>query len=206
VFVLDGASGNTIGSIASGAGNILRANGSAGVWLSGPATLGNAVRGNSILLNDELGIALGDDLVENPNDPGDPDVGANRFQNTPELVDVTFVGNQVTGTYSVSTNPINATYPLLVDFFIAAAGSEQGETYLGTTVYSTADYATGEVAQIFTAVAPLANGEDVVATATDSAGNTSEFTAIAITATPEPGAFASGLSALALLAVRRRRR
>ena len=204
VYLLNTASQNTIGSIASGTGNILRANGAAGVWLSGANTVGNAVRGNSILLNGSIGIEIGDTFFENPNDPGDPDEGANRMQNTPELVDVTFVGNQVTGSYSVSTNPMNATYPLFVDFYIADADSEEGQTYLGSTVYSTSDFATGEVSQVFSAVAPLANGQDVVATATDSAGNTSEFTAIAITATPEPAAAACQLAALAAIALRRR--
>ena len=205
VYVLNGASQNTIGSIASGTGNILRANGAAGVWLFGATTIENAVRGNSILLNGSIGIELGDIFFDNPNDPNDPDSGENRLQNTPELSDVTFVGNQVTGTYLVSTAPANATYPLLIDFYIADAESEEGETYLGTTTYSTSDFATGEVSQVFSAAAPLANGNDVVATATDSAGNTSEFTAIAITASPEPGALAGELAVLALLVLRRRR-
>jgi hypothetical protein len=206
VFVSNGASQNTIGGIAAGAGNVLRANGAAGVYLSGATSIGNAVRGNSILLNGSIGIEIGDHFFENPNDPGDPDSGANRLQNTPELVDVTFVGNQVTATYSVSTDPVNATYPLLIDFYRADADSEEGETYLGSTVYATTDFATGVVSQLFTSLAPLADGNDVVATATDSAGNTSEFTAIAITVVPEPGALACGLTAFALLATRRRRR
>jgi hypothetical protein len=205
IYVLNGANQNAIGGIASGEGNVLRANGAAGVLMSGASSLGNAVRGNSILLNGSGGIQLGDSYLM-PNDPGDPDSGANRLQNTPELVDVRFAGNQVTAAFSVSTDPQNATYPLVVDFYRADVDSEEGQTYLGSTVYSAIDFNAGEVSKVFTTAAPLADGNDVVATATDAAGNTSEFTAIAITVVPEPGAFACGLTAFASIAIRRRRR
>ena len=117
------------------------------------------MRGNSMLRNGQLGIELDDILFENPNDPGDPDVGRNRLQNTPELVDVTFVGNQVTGSYSVSTDPVNATYPL-ADRLLHRGTSipSRARPTSATTIYSTTDFATGEVSQVFTAVAPLANG------------------------------------------------
>jgi hypothetical protein len=204
VFIVDGASQNTVGSTTAGAGNLLRANGASGVWVSSDTSIDNAVRGNSTLLNGSIGIELGDFFAE-PNDPGDPDSGANRLQNTPELVDVVVAGDQVTAAFSISTNPANATYPLLVDFYIADADAEEGESYVGTSTYSATDFATGEVSKVFTAAAPLAPGNEVVATATDSAGNTSEFTDIAITVVPEPGVFACELAAFAAIAIRRRR-
>jgi hypothetical protein len=206
VYIVGGASQNVVGSTEAGAGNLLRANGAAGVWVTGETSIENSVRGNSILLNGSVGIELGGFFAD-PNDPGDPDSGANRLQNTPELVDVAVFEDQVTAAFSVSTNPANATYPLLVDFYIADADSEEGQTWVGTASYSTTDFAIGEVTKVFTATAPLAPGDDVVATATDAAGNTSEFTDIAITVVvPEPGALAAELTAFAAIVVGRRRR
>jgi parallel beta-helix repeat protein len=205
VYILNGASQNVVGSATPGEGNVLRGNGVSGVWVTGATSIGNAVRGNSTLLNDVLGIDLGA-AAATPNDQGDPDSGSNRLQNTPDLTDVAVAANQVAATFTVSTSPLNAAYPLLIDFYIADADFEEGQTYVGTTSYSGADYATGEVSKLFTAAAPLVGGNDVVATATDSAGNTSEFTAFSITVTPEPGAFACELTAVAILASRRRRR
>lgn len=204
VYIVDGASQTTIGSTTPGAGNLLRANGASGVWVASDDSIGNSVRGNSILLNGSIGIELGTFFSE-PNDPGDPDSGANRLQNTPELVDVAVFEDHVTAVFSVSTDPANATYPLLVDFYVADADTEEGQTYIGTATYTATDFATGEVEKAFTALAPLVPGNDVVATATDAAGNTSEFTDIAITVVvPEPGAFAAELTAFAAIAIRRR--
>lgn len=205
VYIVDGASQNTVGSTTPGLGNLLRANGATGVWVASASSIENSVRGNSILLNGSIGIELGNFFAE-PNDPGDPDVGANRLQNTPEVADVAVFEDQVTAAFLVSTDPANATYPLQVDFYIADVDQEEGQTYLGTVTYSTSDFATGEVSKRFTSIAPLAPGNDVVATATDAAGNTSEFTDVAITVVvPEPGAFAAELTAFAAIAIGRRR-
>jgi hypothetical protein len=82
-----GASGNVIGGTEPGAGNVIAHNQRAGVHLSGDATLGNTVRGNSIFANGGLGIDLMPVGVT-PNDKLDFDTGANDLQNYPMLVAV----------------------------------------------------------------------------------------------------------------------
>ncbi len=204
VYLLNGASNNVIGTVAMP--NVFRANGANGVYVFGATTINNSIRGNSIFDNGDIGIDLGD-FFENPNDPGDPDSGSNRLQNTPELVDVSYAGglDEVTAIFWVSTDPANATYPLDVDFYIADADEEEGKTYLGTLTYDTTDFATGMVTKSFTPANTVAIGNAVVATATDAAGNTSEFNAVAISVVPEPAAIAAGGAALlALIGLKRR--
>jgi len=205
VLLSSGASQNLIGRPPQ-AGNRFRGNGGSGVSVVGDTTLENSIRGNSMGLNGGLGLELGDPIA-NPNDPNDPDSGPNRLQNTPELADVSYAAglDQVTASFSVATAPANATYPLGVDFYVADADGEEGEIYLGSVDYDATDFATGVVTKSFTPIGVVTVGSDVVATATDAAGNTSEFTATATTVVPEPGAFACGLAALAVIAMRRRR-
>ncbi len=205
VYLLNGATLNTVGAV--GAGNRFRANGANGVWVDGAASLRNSIRGNSMTGNGAIGIELGA-FFENPNDPGDPDAGPNRLQNTPVLIDVAYAAglNQVTATFSVPTETANATYPLQVDFYGADEDDEEGEFYLGTLSYDASDFIVGTVTRSFTPAATVTAGDEVVATATDAAGNTSEFTATAITVVvPEPAALATGAIALAALTLRPRR-
>lgn len=206
VYLVNGASQNTVGTLADG--NRFRANGASGVWVDGATSIRNSIRGNSMTGNLAIGIELGALFSETPNDLGDPDSGPNRFQNTPELVDVAYSAglNQVTATFAVSTDPANASYPLLVDFYGVDVDDEEGEFYLGTLSYEASDFAVGNVTKSFTPLGTVLVGDDVVATATDADGNTSEFTAGAITVVvPEPAALASGAIALAALTSRRRR-
>ena len=206
VYLLNGASQNTIGT--PGGGNRFRANGANGVWVDGATSIRNSIRGNSMTGNGAIGIALGPVFAATPNDPGDPDSGPNRIQNTPVLVDVAYAAglNQVTAIFAVSTDPSNATYPLLVDFYAVDVDVEEGEFYLGTLSYDANDFAAGNVTKSFTALGLLQAGNDVVATATDADGNTSEFTPGAITVgVPEPAALVSGFAALAALAAFRQR-
>ena len=205
VYLLAGAAQNVIGSPAQP--NRFRANGANGVWVDGAASIGNSIRGNSMTKNGAIGIEL-DAFFANVNDPGDPDSGPNRLQNTPTLIDVAYAAglDQLTAIFSVSTAPANATYPLLVDFYRVDADFEEGEVYLGTLSYDAADFAAGNVTKTFAALGMVQVGDDVVATATDAAGNTSEFSAGSITVVvPEPAALASGLVALATLGLARAR-
>lgn len=206
VYLLNGASQNTIGTTV--APNRFRGNGANGVWVEGATSIRNSIRGNSMTGNGAIGIELGPVFFETPNDAGDPDSGPNRIQNTPEVAEVGYLAslNRITATFTVSTDPANATYPLLIDFYSVDGDDEEGEFYLGTLSYDAIDFAAGEVTRSFTALGMLQVGNDVVATATDAAGNSSEFTGTAITVVvPEPAALASGFAALAALASRRRR-
>lgn len=72
----------------------------------------NTIIGNKIYGND-FGIELCGDLNllsttfcgtmdgPNPNDPGDPDTGANDYLNKPEITAISQIGNQITFTYDL---------------------------------------------------------------------------------------------------------
>jgi hypothetical protein len=176
------ASAVAIGGTAAGAGNLIAHSGGAGVSISGG--LGVRVQGNSIRDNGGLGIDLGfPNGIPLPNDPGDPDDGANRNQNTPTIDAVGLSGDgAVVATYRVDTDPANATYPLRIEFF-RADGEGEGMVLLGSDTYSTADHSgcgTPPCPKVatFTPAGPIAAGQDVVATAMDDAGNTGEFNEI----------------------------
>lgn len=185
-----GASNNTIGGLASGAGNVIAYNVLAGIRVNTatPASVGNAILQNAIFSNGSLGIALADDGVT-PNDSGDADTGPNNFQNFPEIGSVMLGSAALQVTYVVTSTPGNSTYPLRIEFF-QADPSGQGKTYLGSDMFTAADLATGGKSVVLTIAAPLAAGDKLVATATDSTAtgapaNTSEFSpALAIVNDP----------------------
>ena len=128
--------------------------------------------GNSIFSNMGLGIDLGDDGVTLNNSLGHS--GPNNYQNFPVLTSVTTgpSGTTIVGSLSSSAN---TTYT--IQFFANAvadpSGYGEGKTYLGQTSVTT----NGSGNASFSAVVKAApNGQSIFsATATDSAGNTSEF-------------------------------
>ena len=134
----------------------------------------NRILGNSIYDNDELGI----DLVANPagvtpNDAGDADTGPNNLQNHPVITDVNVVGGSATIIGTLDSTP-STTFRL--EFFSAssadATGYGEGETFLGSTEVTTD--AAGSAS--FNVVFPvLGSATSFAVTATDAAGNTSEF-------------------------------
>ncbi len=181
VLIVDFASSNTVGGTTAGAGNTIAFNGSSGVSVVGDASTQNMISRNAVFSNISLGIDLGGN-GQTANDPGDPDTGPNKLQNFPEISGASFDGgtNTVSLTYFVDTDPTNATYPLTVEFFRADTGGE-GEAFLGADSYTPADYngcGTPPCAKNhgFTPSAPVTSTDEVVATATDADGNTSEFT------------------------------
>ncbi|HEV3165427.1 MAG TPA: hypothetical protein VGZ22_15480 [Isosphaeraceae bacterium] len=186
-------SGMTIGGTKPGAGNIIAYNGGVGVSLvgagkdSGPFILnGNddAILSNSIFSNTGLGI----DLITfefrrfgfvsvsgvTPNTPGGPHAGSNNLQNFPVLTSATSAGGSTTIQGTLNSTP-NTSFT--VQFFSNAmpnpSGFGEGQTLIGQKVVTTD--ATGNVS--FSASFPVAvpPGESLSATATDPAGNTSEF-------------------------------
>lgn len=168
---LFGSSTNLIGSLAGH--NAIVYNGGAGVSiLSGT---GNQISANYIYDNGGLGIDLNDDGIT-PNDPGDADTGANQLQNYPSLTGATnsFGSLQIQGT--LDSNP-NTTFRL--EFFASWAWDPlwipEGQVFLGYT--NVATDAGGSAAVNFATAAPdwLTADYVVTATATDPAGNTSEF-------------------------------
>jgi hypothetical protein len=203
-----GANHNTIGD-PNAPPNIIHANGGGGVLVSDDASIGNAIRTDELSNNATIGIDLLGAPFEDPNDPGDADAGPNRLQNTPVFVGASLTAETsiVHATFSVDTAPANATYPLTIDLYRTDSDNEEGELYLGSTTYTAADFATGDVERNVHALQPVSVGETIVATATDADGNTSEYSNDPATLTvPEPAAVASTLAALVALATCRRRR
>ena len=136
-----------------------------------PNGQGNRITGNSIYNNSSIGIDLGPGGT-NGNDLGDVDTGANNLQNSPELFDVTLVGNVLTITYSVDSTAQSSAYPMTIEFFISD-GNGQGRTLIGTNTYLTSERRQQKTIQF--GVTGLNVGDKIVATATDLLGNTSEF-------------------------------
>jgi len=186
ITLLDGFSGganqNTIGTVAEP--NIIAFNTKAGVALqafTSKVSRQNTIRYNSIFSNGTLGIDLGDDGIT-PNDAGDGDAGLfNDLQNFPVITSAQFGAGTVTIAGTLSSAP-SSTYA--VQFFQSTAcdpsGAGEGQTYLGEATVITAASGVGTFNVTFPGVA----GGFATATATDSLGNTSEFSACAAISTP----------------------
>lgn len=162
------------------------------------ASFGNRILGNAVFGNAGPGIDLTGFPNPDPSDPGDADGGANLGQNAPVLLatGLAGAGASVAVTYRVDSAPANATYPLRVEVFRALGG--EGAALIGVDTYSAADYAGCGAppcpkTATFAPAAPLAAGDAVVATATDGAGNTSEFS-------PAPGVVVAGEAGVPLAA------
>jgi hypothetical protein len=177
-----GANQNTIGTLAEP--NIIAFNTKAGVALqafTSKVSRQNTIRYNSIFSNGTLGIDLGDDGIT-PNDVGDGDTGLfNDLQNFPVIASAQFGAGTVTIAGTLSSMP-SSTY--VVQFFqntaCDASGAGEGQTYLGEATITTAASGVGTFNVTFAGTA----GGFATATATDSLGNTSEFSACAAITTP----------------------
>ena len=198
VFINE-SSDNVIGGTVPGAGNVIAGNGSGGVDVDGSST-GDAILANSIYANGAAliaGTTGGIDLGGNatiPNTPGGPHVGPNDLQNFPILASATPGTGSTTITGTLNSTPNTA---FTVQFFASAAadpsGFGEGQTYLGQVTGVMTD---GSGNASFTAVVGSEpSGQAVItATATDPAGNTSEFskdllpvTAFTVTNTEDSG-------------------
>jgi titin len=134
----------------------------------------NLISANSIFSNGGLGIDLGD-YQTTTNDNCDADIGANMLQNFPVLTQV--VSGNGTGVRGTLNSKPNSVFAL--QFFANPAcdpsGYGEGQIFLGQTMVMTgASCATNFVAAL---PGSIPAGYVVTATATDSANNTSEFSA-----------------------------
>jgi CSLREA domain-containing protein len=170
VLIVDTANNNTIGGTAAGAENRIAFNGGAGVVVAGAGSLGNAVRANLIFGNASLGLDLIGDGVT-ANDLGDVDTGPNRLQNFPVVSSVSGAG-ELSG--SLDSTVADSAYPVRIEFFANAtcdgSNNGEGEVFLGFVSVA----APGAFTFNFT---PIVGKPFITATATDSGGNTSEFSA-----------------------------
>ena len=164
---------NQIGGRGPGEANIIAFNLYDGITIAGNTT---RISGNSIYNNGELGINLAPDVYTQtypstvtPNDAGDLDTVPNNLQNFPIITSTTVNGSSMTvgGTIDSQT-PEQITIEVFSNDAADASGFGEGQIFSGST---TSD-ATGS----WVAVLPLSlGGKYVTATATDAAGNTSEF-------------------------------
>ena len=174
--------GNYIGTTASGTAPL--GNGRYGVGVGNGAT-GNRILSNVIDYNGALGIDLGGTGVT-PNDTGDGDSGENNFQNFPEISSAVRNGSNITVRGTLNSTP--NTNGFIVEFFASPAcdpsGNGEGQRFLGTINVNTD--AGGNAVFNSTLAASTAGGEALTATATDPAGNTSEFSqCVTIQNTPQ---------------------
>ncbi|HEY4426563.1 MAG TPA: Calx-beta domain-containing protein [Pyrinomonadaceae bacterium] len=168
-------SNNVIGGTQSGAANKIAFNDKYGVVVFS-RSFQNSIRGNSIFSNDGLGIDLGDQIGVTANDANDSDTGGNKLQNFPVLTSVTSMGNSTTIQGSLNSTP-NTTFQ--IDFYSSLAldpsGHGEGTLFFNTTSVTT--NSNGDATINVTFPVPLQTGRVLTATATDSSGNTSEFSA-----------------------------
>lgn len=170
VRILTSASFNRIGGTASGEGNTLWFNAGDGVIVEGGTN--NPVRGNSTFGNTGLGLDIGANGVT-ANDALDADTGANQLQNFPVLTTATNFASTlfVAGTINGRTGVLHS-----IDFYSSPTRDPttngEGQVFLGSTDVTTD--ASGNASFAVTLPRQTA-GRFLAATATDTNGNTSEF-------------------------------
>ncbi len=169
------ASNNTIGGTNADAGNRIGFSQGvyAGVRIRGGST-SDAILGNAIFSNGGLGIDLGPFGV-NVNIPCDTSSGDNMLQNYPVLSQA--VSGNGTGIRGTLNSRPNAAF--LLQFFANPAcnvyGYGEGQFYLGQATVVTSNNCNASFVANLPGSTPV--GYVVTATATDSANNTSEFSA-----------------------------
>lgn len=140
----------------------------------------NRITRNAIFANGALGVDLNPapfgtlDGVT-PNDPGDGDAGGNGLQNYPVLTAATATGAgiEVRGTLNSQANTVFSV-EVFGNEIADPSGYGEGQRYLATVAVTTGADGNGAFAAIVPAAAA---GAFVTSTATDPAGNTSEFSA-----------------------------
>jgi hypothetical protein len=202
-----GGADNTIGGTGPGEGNIIahtritdpQFQSGDGVYL--PFSPRNSVRGNSIFGNAGLGIdVMPAGLPEGvtPNDAGDGDTGGNAMQNFPLVASVEHLSPQGAGSTRIVGRLGSAPATIYdLDFYANPACSNfprefvEGVTYLGSSQVTT----DGNGNAPFDVTLPVSTefGARISATATDPAGNTSEFSQrLPFSVTPKAGPPAGG--------------
>jgi hypothetical protein len=178
----------TVGGVGAGEGNTIAFNGEDGIVCGGSTATGNTFRGNSIFSNGifiSTSATVGIDLLGafgvTPNDAGDGDTGANNLQNFPVLTSVTPVGGGVNVKGTLNST---ASTTFALDFYANsvcdASGNGEGARRFGSADVTTD--AGGDASFDVTFPASLPANQVVTATATDPAGNTSEFSQCSQTA------------------------
>ncbi|HEY3932027.1 MAG TPA: M12 family metallopeptidase [Verrucomicrobiae bacterium] len=180
VELQNGATGNFIGGVNPGAGNVIAFANFIGVALYGDSTTNNSIRGNSIFSN-YMGIHLFGSYYYpyvTLNDVGDGDTGPDNLQNFPVITNAFGYGTStvILGTLNSATNS-----SFLIDVYrnfqpdLNIGGYGEGQFYVGTVSVIT----DGSGNANFSLTNSVANysGQYFAATATSANGDTSEFSA-----------------------------
>lgn len=207
---LEACTGTKLGGTEDGAANTIAFSRLDGVAVMddsrNPAPVqGNSIRGNSIGRNGGLGINLVPYPLEPApwcdwcapvvtlNDPGDADTGPNGLQNYPVIVSATTSSASAKITGTLNSAP-NASY--ILDFYANdtchESGHGEGDRYLGATSVTTDGNGDASFSVVLPGSVPV--GSTITATATDPAGNTSEFSACSSAAARAPLDFAGFLA------------
>ena len=174
---LSAGSGNSVGGVAAGTGNLIAYNTGNGVAVVSGAT-GNLILANAVTANAGIGIDLGADGVT-LNDIDDLDDGGNGAQNNPVLTSVYAVGTTKVGL--VLDTPLAAagqtyTFAFYSSLNCDTSGFGEGERFLGIKA---AVIDLSESYSIDLPSLPPANHRYLTVTATDPSNNTSEFSGCA---------------------------
>ncbi|HEY6940912.1 right-handed parallel beta-helix repeat-containing protein [Dokdonella sp.] len=153
--------------------NVIAYNGGLGLTIANDSKGTIEIARNRIFANGGLDIDLPNpESGRNPNDAHDADgIYANRLQNFPLIESMSQAGSQLTVSYRVPTATSFATYPLTVRFY--RAGASGGDLRVASDTYDAVDAETSR--HVTLSLASSAGLPGLVATASDAAGNTSEF-------------------------------
>jgi hypothetical protein len=174
VALQNNATGNFIGGVGAGAGNVIAfANGN-GVVLYQTGTTNNSIRGNSIFTNNYLGIDLNGDgvtlnhagFLAGPNDLQNFPIITNAFGHAASTI--------ASGTLNNTANQsffIDVYRSLSPDYYAGNYG--EGQFYVGTVSVTTDG--SGNAGFALTNNAGNYAGQYITATATSAGGDTSEF-------------------------------
>ncbi|MBL8191318.1 MAG: right-handed parallel beta-helix repeat-containing protein, partial [Acidobacteria bacterium] len=170
--------------------NIITSNNDNGISVA--AGVGNRLSKNSIYSNGHLGIDLGQNGVTQ-NDPGDADTGANNLQNFPVVTSAVITGKFV----RLSVNFDGGNSPYTLEFYAnttcGSSGYGEGLILLGEITVT----GSGTLTPSFQDIVP--RGGFITATATDSSGNTSEFSPCKLVDPDKPNAPAVNVNSIVVL-------
>ncbi len=174
ILISAGAQSNQVGG-STALANLIAYNAQTGVAVTGTGTTGDSIRFNSIYGNGSIGIDLGSDPQYDGvqvNHAGTTS-GPNNLQNYPLITAATPGSSTVISGTLTSLASTTCTLDFYADTTPDITFYGPGQTYLGSTSVTT--NSSGTAAFTATLSAATTTGEWVTATATDPAGDTSEF-------------------------------
>ncbi len=166
VEIQGSSTGNLIGGLAEGEGNLIAFNTLDGINVKSGS---NTIHGNVIHSNSGTSIDLANNGATT-NDSNDGDTGANQLQNYADITKAAIDHNQIT--ISGTLNSIAST-SYVVDFFASSVAGE-AQVYLGSTTVTTNATNNGSFRAALNKTVAL--GQHITATATNlTTGSTSEL-------------------------------